>query len=194
MKHYLKKISDDLLVMLIRNNSPEAEKALVNKYKGFSIILAKEVLENCAYRELIDIDDLVGCGLETLFKSIENYKNSDGRFYYYWKKCAKKEMVRYLKENENYFKILALYNHEDAQFSSPAVVDERNYLYDEIAQFVLVKENGFTDQELKIFFMFMDGYDIDEIAFDMKTNRRKIYYIIGKARDKVRQYLYRDIK
>ncbi|MCR4911347.1 MAG: sigma-70 family RNA polymerase sigma factor [Bacilli bacterium] len=184
-----KKISDDELIAGILNNSFSAEFTLINRYRGFSYILAKELLSDCNYSSLIDMDDLISIGLADVFVAIKTY-TATGRFKVYWRRIAKNDMVSHIRNIITHFGMFTniLDDNRVTSFSSDDN-DHSSDVYDQVLEFLNNPINNIKKSDKEMFLMYVDGFEFEEIAKEFNVSYHWCNRRIVLIRKKLINYL-----
>ena len=186
-----KNTADDVLITGILNGSFSAEFALINRYRGFSYILAKQLLEDCSYSELIDLDDLISIGLTDIFVAIQTYK-LNGKFKNYWTRIAKNDMKKHISEITKHFGMFSqLWDESMVTSFSNGSDDNGQLLYEDIVKFLEDPENCISKRDKDMFLMYVEGYDFEELSEEFGIAYLYVNRKITRIRKKLINYLKR---
>ena len=191
-------LSDAELICLYKDGDETAESILVYRYRGFSFILAKAMYESYGSKFYLDVDDLASIALYALFVAIEKY-NGKAPFYPYWKKVAQHKMAKHITDASSFYKNI-LISRDDSMinnstdsityFSSGSNALGKFDIYNQIIEILREPDNEFTEEELNIFFAYLDGYSINDLVDITGYKYYKIRKIVDEIKKKLRKYLH----
>lgn len=187
-------VSDEELINFFKSGAYDAEFELGERYKIKSTKLAYQIYTQFKYKITCDVDDLYNCALFAVFKAADSFKS--GKFEVYWKIIAKNDLMDMIKRSSDSYlskgtvitvqledSLLDIYNGE---FNDDSLTSD--LLYEEMIR-LIEKVAPKKDNSKEIFFLFMQGYSIKEIAKEMKMNEGTVRYKIDRVKTKLEQLL-----
>ena len=146
----------------------------------------------------ITLEDLVSISFAAVDTALKKFDlNKNKYFYSYWQRIATNAMKRYVKK-------VLLVSHTNGNVSldeqndtggslhdivSSKDIDESISLYNSLIRIINDERNHFTEMEKKIISLFLDGFEIKEIAIKLRINKAKTYREYHKALNKLRHSL-----
>ncbi len=146
----------------------------------------------------ITLEDLVSISFAAVDTAIKKFNASKNQsFYAYWSRIATNAMKSYVKK-------VLLASHTNGNVSldeqndtggslhdivSSNDIEEPISLYSSLMRIINDERNHFTEMEKKIISLFLDGFEIKEIALKIKINKAKAYREYHKALNKLRHSL-----
>ncbi len=185
-------ISDQELIMLLREQNEDAEKILYERY--FKIIKKIISLYKYTLRELnIDKSDLFTSCIDTFYYALNNYSNlSDASFNTYVsllvKRKIKKTIIKKLNKS-HYITCISLNTYEDRNHEIKDIKIKDNLEkicneeeVQEINKIILDKLNK---KELTSLVLFLQGYSYNEMSKMLQKSYNQVYYEIATLKKKI---------
>lgn len=192
-----KDVSDDDIVFMYKAEpSDDLEAEIMNRYKIHAKKLAGEIFKKFKFLYQVEFEDIYCIGLASIFVSIRGFKNGMKGFFQYWKICATRDIHDYIsqfsindlsylphineahEEERNYFKMMR---------QTQCVLNDEYALFTDLARIMENKKYGFSKLDQDIFYFYVSGYSIHEIAlhFSLKysTTRRRLTKLKEKIAD-----------
>ena len=187
--------TDFELVLLYRANDETAQKVLINRYTGFSYIIARDLFIQYKTTSSIDISDLVSIGLMSLQVAVMSFDTTRGDIplYPFWKKIAINNMREYIMEcslfKKNGIKFInpnieSMW--ETASFSSK----DEGFIEGEIIAFLNDPKNKISLRDQKIFLAYISGQNYSEIASSYKVSYAVAKRIVNNLRIRIIKALF----
>lgn len=185
-------ISDQELIMLLREKNEDAEQLLYNKY--IKIIKSKIYNYKTTLNNLnIDLEEVYNECLETFNYAIENYSNlNSASFYTYANLLINRKITKKIIKNikhSNYITYISLSVFED---NNKEIPDNKNK---DVLEEMCCEENvqklneiilkTLSKKELVSFVMLVQGYTYNEIAKLLNKSYNQIYYEINLTKKKI---------
>ena len=182
--------TDEQLAYLFQHGEDAAETELFNRYKRYSKSLASEMLHNFKGATHSDIDDLTNAGLFAVHLAIGGFNGQCGTLKQYWKKIAKNEMMKLIKETSISYKIKLSNNirgkyHYDGPLNSYPVTSDSRFINQQVFDILSNPKHGFSRVDLCIFSDLLDGYNYTEIA----TRNGVTTHVLNRRLKKIRDFL-----
>lgn len=161
-----KALDDTVLLSLIKEQDKTAENELYYRYRGFSVVLTRELKSQ--YHSVVDqeFDDLVGIGLIAFYKALDSY-NATGKFYSYWRKIAYHEMIRYISEASQYYawrnscynskNIIKTFESEDEGINKDMILEDIERILNDV-------NNNIKSTDKDMFYDYLNSLTYNEIA------------------------------
>lgn len=183
--------SDNALLALYIKGDIEAQIELVNRYRIYSISLAKTIYESFRYSPAVEMEDLISIGLFSLQIAACHYvdiNDNDRPLYPYWKRIAINEMMGYIKqfssikENGLMFISLGIENYERSYSFSK---EDDEHLLEDVIEFLNKPESYVSSRDKAIFLDYISGMKIVDLSKKYKLCFSYIKRIIDKVRNKI---------
>ncbi len=192
-------VSDDELILYIRQNNEEALNMLLFRYRDIRDILIWETLKKNRYCGL-EFDDLKQTAYEATLLVAETYDPKKSCLFSYWKLIVARELQTFLKKHNGLSASLL-----NTAYSFDGLDEfERNYCFSqstEVSEYSLTDsinqdesmvrlaeavDHGLTPQEKAVMAYRMLGYSYEEIAAVLHFTNRKLCRVMLSMRSKVR--------
>jgi len=180
--------------MEIEKGDDRSLNILLEKYKRYSYALAMKFVDK--FDKLrFSIEDYVSIALNSTLIAIKNYRKRETPFYAFWHRIASNEIYRFIRdsnklvqEDKRYVASLSNYINDDIVLndSEDDSFSQQTTLRESFIQ-IISGSNEFTALERAVVKLFLDGYEISEIAEICHKSRSAIYYNFHNAIKKMRQ-------
>jgi len=195
MLEKFEKISDEIIVKLIKNGDSDAELELFHRYKRNATTLGRNIYNQFKSSLNCDVEDLINSALLAVFIAAKSYDGEKG-FEGYWYTVAKHEVMDVVKNNsdsfksKNQFKFISFAEHEDEiMVVADSGQPKTNILYQEIIN--KINNPSFKADELSkvIFKLYLDGFSYEEIAKMHNLKEYSVRYKIKKVKEKLVNFI-----
>ena len=168
---------------------------LLEKYRWFAFKLTVEYLEKYPNFEYIR-DELHAVAFYNTYPLVKTYVQEKGFFYAYWKKSALRSMEHYIKVNVKDVGASSLdfvpsntvhELHDIVGFEDKAY--EKELLNEAFTRIIEDKYNDFSKREKAVIKLFLDGYEISEIAELLGCSLQTVYRNYHQAVEKIGRVL-----
>lgn len=192
-------ISDQELIMLLREQNEDAEKILYERY--FKIIgkIIKEY-KNTLSELNIDESNLFASCIDTFYYALNNYSNlSDASFNTYVKllinRAIKKEIIKKININNHVTYIsLTEYEEKNHEVSDKKIKDNLERICDEenIQQINKIILDKLNEKELTSLVLLLQGYSYRDISKILHKSYNQVYYQINLIKKKIMQEIKKN--
>ena len=196
-----RELSDDEIVFLYKNQSDDdLELELLNRYKCHTRKLAGELYRKFKFLYQVEYEDIHCIVTSCLFISINSFKKGMKNFYKYWKSCAIREVYDYVGqfsslegdkasifptssngEERNYFRVLK--QNESSLIENYSIISD-------IAQVIEKDNTNFDVMDKEVFYLFLEGYSLYEIALTLNMKYSTVRRRISKIKKKIGDILF----
>lgn len=196
----MEQLDDDTLIALIKKGDTHAETLLCAKYWVFAQKFGKQFAS--MYKDLgLTVDDFSTVAFSSIVVALKKYsKEKFHSFYNYWLAVAKNQCLNYVYDNcfismdydrpvslDSLSKEDGLTLHEICGLPDDKITYglTRKQLYD----FIVSDESKLTINEKVIaYYMFLNGYNSEDIRLLTKWSKEKVYSIVKRTRKKVSNF------
>lgn len=173
-----KKLTDEELVIMIRNNDSVAFIILYKRYKGLAKYIVKEYAEQFPFAWRF-FDELIDIAIDNFMLAIKNYIDGNNSFLSYWWIICRRDFSDHIRQRKNsQYEVVDIDTYQSLLSDS---MDEERTLTDIELSFVkeLVYTNKelFTDKELILFEYTLKKYEVEDIALENGWTRSQTYRI-----------------
>ena len=188
-------VMDRLLIKAYKEKgSDTALLILVERYRGFSFMLAETIKQAFGNKYYIEIDDLVSIGLTSVTIAVKKF-DGNSPFYPYWKQIAENNMNKHVQQEINYHEFVRImgdgigYLDSDVEtsFGSSDTLD-RESLIKQVIDY-MSKQEGTKKIDLEIYRLYLDNVDVTSIAKILNLKYSYVRKKIKILREKVLNYL-----
>ena len=185
-------ISDQELLMLLREKNEDAEELLYNKY--FKIIKRKIYNYKTILNSLnIDSEEVFNDCVDSLNYAIETYSNlNTASFYTYLNLLVQRKIIKIIIKNTRRNKYINYISLDILNDNNKEIPDNKNKdilskLCNEenIQQINEIILKTLSTNELTSFVMLLQGYTYNEIAKILNKSYNQIYYEINTTKKKI---------
>lgn len=197
-------LSDEELVFLVQQNNKEALIILIERYRKKSEIICKKIIREFPNTG-IPLQDLIAVGLTTLISSIKTFKFYDEKktsFSSYWNVSITRNIMDYLqkysyKSKGQIISGISLDNvlkkgDDETTFESmvgePDIDVNERFLFQDFERLILVDEHTFSGNEKDVALSWLYDDDIDRISKQFNIKKSKVYYVINKAKELLKNH------
>jgi len=160
---------------MIKEGDTIAEEII---YKKYSILIAKRIRD---FNLTSDFDDYFQESLIVLARSIDTYIDSRYGFYPYFYKNLTNRLISIIRSKNSKRKLDIMASDEVLELKDPGIIVNYNVKENEIFK-------GLSEQEMNIVNkIYLDKMSTKEVADLYGTKEEKVYYILKKAKDKIRK-------
>lgn len=194
-------MNDYELVYMAQEHIEEAKEALYEKYKYFLDSLALNFYKKNKSNK-IDIEDIKLECMMVFEKVIDNYdQNKDSKFFTYLWMCLDtklKDILRSINSNKHYLINTAISIDEkvsgikinDLLYNSKDLVENKMINnYTDIDKIINCMEINFSNLEIKILKLLLQGYSKEKIANRLKIDIKKVYNAVYRIKIKLKKEL-----
>lgn len=194
-------MNDYELVYMAQEHIEEAKEALYEKYKCFLDSLALNFYKKNKSNK-IDIEDIKLECMMVFEKVIDNYdQNKDSKFFTYLWMCLDtklKDILRSINSNKHYLINTAISIDEkvsgikinDLLYNSKDLVENKMINnYTDIDKIINCMEINFSNLEIKILKLLLQGYSKEKIANRLKIDIKKVYNAVYRIKIKLKKEL-----
>lgn len=192
-------ISDQELIMLLREQNEDAEKILYERY--FKIIgkIIKEYKKTLSELNIDESNLFANC-LDTFYYALNNYSNlSDASFNTYVKllinRAIKKEIIKKININNHVTYIsLTEYEEKNHEVSDKKIKDNLERICDEedIQQINKIILDKLNEKELTSLVLLLQGYSYHDISKILHKSYNQVYYQISLIKKKIMQEIKKN--
>ena len=193
-------LDDDTLIALIKERDTHAEALLCAKYWDFARKLGKQFAVSYSDVGLTE-DDFAAVAFSSIVVAIKKYNTVQHKsFKSYWLKIAKNQCINYIYDNcyvgESFSHPLSLdmISHEDglSLHETCGKLDytiKNNINLKQLFEYIRSPVNRFTeDEQIVAYYMFIEGYNFDDVQQVTKWKNSKVYRVAKNARAKVSNF------
>ena len=177
---------DSELVLLSKDGNEEARMELFDRYRYQIRSLVGKLYHQYQKTTYATFEDLLSVGQTSLLIAIDKYSDSKIPFNSYWRKIATHNIIDCLEECKSVPYEFDPQNNDDAYVIGSTDLTRFLTIENEIASFLNNPKNDISPLERKLFFSYLEGYSITELAMEHKlaynTVKRKIDYVRSKIR------------
>ena len=190
-------LTDVELLRLYRDGDNFAQQVLMQRYRIFSISLAKDLWVQFNKQYCIEISDLVSIGIMALHIATISYKTQsengyDTPLYPYWKEIAIHEMHEYIRQfsaiRQDGLVFINATPSIDAELKFSSMDEEITEA--EVIDFVTNPKNGYSKRDQKIFILFLQGIRYSELATCFHLSFPTVKRIINRIRSDIIKELF----
>lgn len=194
-------MNDYELVYMAQEHIEEAKEALYEKYKSFLDSLALNFYKKNKSNK-IDIEDIKLECMMVFEKVIDNYdQNKDSKFFTYLWMCLDtklKDILRSINSNKQYLINTAISIDEkvsgikinDLLYNSKDLVENKIINnYTDIDKIINYMEINFSNLEIKVLKLLLQGYSKEKIANRLKIDIKKVYNAVYRIKIKLKKEL-----
>lgn len=194
-------MNDYELVYMAQEHIEEAKEALYKKYKSFLDSLALNFYKKNKSNK-IDIEDIKLECMMVFEKVIDNYdQNKDSKFFTYLWMCLDtklKDILRSINSNKHYLINTAISIDEkvsgikinDLLYNSKDLVENKIINnYTDIDKIINYMEINFSNLEIKVLKLLLQGYSKEKIANILKIDIKKVYNAVYRIKIKLKKEL-----
>lgn len=194
-------MNDYELVYMAQEHIEEAKEALYKKYKSFLDSLALNFYKKNKSNK-IDIEDIKLECMMVFEKVIDNYdQNKDSKFFTYLWMCLDtklKDILRSINSNKHYLINTAISIDEkvsgikinDLLYNSKDLVENKIINnYTDIDKIINYMEINFSNLEIKVLKLLLQGYSKEKIANILKIDIKKVYNAVYRIKTKLKKEL-----
>ena len=180
--------------MEIEKGDDRSLNILLEKYKRYSYSLALKFVDK--FDKLrFSLEDYVSVALNSTLIALKGYRKRETPFYAFWHRIASNEIYRFIRESYKlvqedklYVATLSNFVNDDVVLNdSDANTFSNNATLRESFIQMISGSNEFTALERAVVKLFLDGYEISEIAEICQKSKSSIYYNFHNAIKKMRQ-------
>ena len=189
--------NDFELVSLIRENNEEAREILYNKYKPIIVKKSTDQIYKLGSYGM-EINDLIQEGYIGLDNAINCFNEKENTsFYTFALLCIDRQIITCIKKNTNN-KAMVLndaINLDDGKeylFRDNTDIEGSFINKEDAKEFINLICDSLSDIEKKVFFLFLEGYDIGEIANLLNKDTKVIYNTLHRIKYKIKLIMNKD--
>ena len=176
----LKDLSDEQLVELCKQGNREAISILYGRFIGVSRKLTYSYLKEHNIPNLYK-DDLFDISIDSFFKAIKKYENSEGRaFLNFWWIVTLRAFATFMKKvitSKIYYYDPTIIEASSYSMSDIIQKEEQLTLSNYFNEILERHRDKFTEKEICFLKYFLAGYKISEIANEMNLTKSSAYRI-----------------
>ena len=201
MEKRFRDLSDDEVVLAYKNSGDtELENEILARYKYRARKLAGELYRKFSFLYQVEYEDVYCIILTSIFLSAKNFKAGMKHFFKYWKSSATRDVQKYVSqfsaldvndrslfetstngEDKNYYRIM--------RQNENSLIDEYPLVSD-IAQMLEINNSNYKEIDKQIFFLYVEGYSLYEIAVFLNLKYTTIRRRLKKIKDKISDILF----
>ena len=168
----------------------EAMNELLSRYYSQIHSMAGKFLHQYRQVTYAAFEDLISIAQNSLFLAIQNYDKELGTFNAYWRKVAMHNVIDYIQECklETYERISS--GNEDKYIISHENLASFYALEDDVNQIINDPKNDINELEAELFFAFISGDKLSELAEEYHMPYSTIQRKVDKVRNKIRDILF----
>ena len=184
----LKDFTDEQLVELCKQNNQDAVGILYGRYIGVARKVTFTYIKEHNIPEIYK-EDLFDVSIDSFFKAIKKYENSEGRtFLNFWWMVTLRAFATFIK------KVIA----SKIYYYDPTVIEASSYSMSDITRKEekitlsnyfkeILEKHGWKFSETELCFLkyFLAGYKISEIANEMNLTKSRAYRLRVKVINKL---------
>ena len=196
---YRLKSDNELVFEYKKTKQDDLEYEIISRYQNHARLLAGLLFSKFKFLYQVEYDDIYCILLGSLSAAINGFNNDGMDFYHYWKSTATHDVLLYVNKfsskfsddygEENYASneepILAGYMKEKT-----SILNDDYLSSFELDDILRNPKNKFKELDINIFYLYLAGYSIYEIAELMKTTYNKVRYRISNVKRKIANILF----
>ena len=200
MKRFSNLTDVEVVLLYKQNSDSDLESELISRYKSRAKKLAGELYHKFCFLYQVEYEDIYCIVMASIFVSVKSFKIGMKNFFKYWKNCAVREVYEYASQ----FSIC----HVDMSFNANTASngEERNYYHimkqcdtnlteeypimSDIVMAIEADKKHFSDIDKDILFLYIEGYNLYEIAVTLNLTYSAVRRRISKIKTKISDILF----
>lgn len=178
-------ISDESLVLEVKKHDIDAQKELIERYKRECGMIAKSFYYRFKDSTIADYDDFYNTALASLFLAASSF--TSGKFKSYWKTIAGRNIQSVIIDCSNTYFISTVATGETDYFAQED--DYSNILEEDLIKFIKNPKNNFSEIDINIFILFLNGKTNSEIAKTLNISNAIVSIHLSKIRERLQKLL-----
>lgn len=173
------KMSDEEFIYLYRQGEEQALDALLDAY---ALMIRKLAYQYCFKGYRADLDDYMQLAKIKLLQAVDAYcPQKEAKFSTFYKEIVKRSFIDYARRQSVRCKRVASFTDlmiEDQEVAYSVTTQQLDIKKEDLS----VKLSQFDAKDQKIVYLRIQGYSYQEIADKLHVKRRRVAYVIYKAR------------
>lgn len=187
---FLKEISDDLLICLVREKYQVAIDLLIDRYTKFLYGIINDFFGKTNL--YVDYEDMFHDAFEVFLKCVESYDEESGCFYFFVKKSVERRMIDKLKKIRKNNQVISLdepYYESKSEFNIDYVADQEDFSYQSTENLYDSLIAKLDEECKKIVDLRIVGYSYGEIAIFLESNKQYVYRKVNKIKNIIKDIM-----